>query len=286
MSKPMEFFDPPPIRYFGAKWQLAEWIIDQFPPHDLYVEPYCGGASVFFRKQPAAIEVLNDLNGDLVHFFDVLRTRTDEFVRAIELTPVSLAEYERSWEPTNDPLERARRFYIRSWQAFGSGGIKGKTGWRRQLSSNRGSSVTHDWARISGLWLGAMRLKQALLDRDNALAIIKRYDGPKTLFYVDPPYLLSARARSTNRYSHEMDEAAHRELASVLRAVSGAVILSGYDSALYRELYADWRCVSKTNTTNGNSRAVEYLWISPNADDLRRLPLFAAQQKEAADGTV
>lgn len=169
MGEAMKFFDPPPVRYFGSKWQLADWIIESMPPHMSYVEPYCGGASVFFRKAPSGLEVLNDLNGDVVNFFDMLRDHTDELVRLIDLTPFSRQEYERGFEPVDEALERARRFYVRSWQAFGSGGIEKPTGWRHQLNKNRGTGVTSEWSRLSGLFKGARRLKDAQIECLDAL---------------------------------------------------------------------------------------------------------------------
>lgn len=277
MVNAMKFFDPPPVRYFGSKWQLADWIIEQMPPHTSYVEPYCGGASVFFRKAPSALEVLNDLNGDVVNFFEVLRGRTDELVNQVDLTPFSRMEYERSFEPCDEPLERARRFYVRSWQAFGSGGILKPTGWRHQLNTARGTGVAQEWSRLSGLFKGAYRLKDAQIECRDALEIIQRYDTPETLFYVDPPYVLSARERKYDRYVHELTDGAHRQLAAALHQVQGMVMLSGYRSELYDELYGDWHCSTKTNTTNGNSTSVEYLWISPRANDLQRLPLFGSR---------
>ena len=269
----MNFFDTPLLKYFGGKWQMADFIIQLFPPHTSYIEPYCGGASVFLRKAPAVLEVLNDTNHDLINFFEMLRTRTDELVNALDLTPFSYEEYLRAYEPVEDPLERARRFYIRSWQSFGSGGSSHHSGWRRALSGKRFTSPDRDWSRLDGLWLSAKRLKEAQIDCLDALDCIRRYDQIDALFYVDPPYVLKSRKRSQKRYTHEMTDDDHRKLAEVLHQVKGMVILSGYPSELYQELYADWRHISKTNTTNGNSQSVEYVWISPNTDRARE-PLF------------
>lgn len=277
MTQSLKFFDPPPVRYFGSKWQLADWIIGQFPPHVSYVEPFCGGASIFFRKEPSGLEVLNDLNGDVVNFFEVLRRRTDELVREVDLTPFARTEYERSFEPCDDPLERARRFYVRSWQAFGSGGIAKPTGWRHQLNMNRGTGVAKEWSRLGGLYLGAQRLKAAQIECRDVLEIIERYDTEDTLFYIDPPYVLSARERKYERYVHEFSDDQHRQLANALHQVAGMVLLSGYQCPLYEELYGDWHVSTKTNTTNGNSTSIEYLWSNPNATDLARLPLFAQE---------
>jgi DNA adenine methylase len=273
MTEAMKFFDPPPVRYLGSKWQLADWIITQMAPHDIYVEPYCGSASVFFRKSPASLEVINDLNGDVVNFFDVLRDRTDELVRAIDLTPYSRREFERAYQPATDDLERARRFYVRSWQGFRGGGTTDPHGWSHRtqdLSRNNAS----DWSRLDGLLLGARRLKQAQIECRDALEVLQRYDTPATLFYVDPPYVLRSRRRAEKIYVFEFDNADHLALAEALHRVQGMVLLSGYKSALYDELYADWHCSSKTSTTNGNGTSVEYLWSNPQATDLSRLPLF------------
>lgn len=270
----MTFFDPPPLRWTGSKWQLADWIIGLLPPHELYCEPYAGGAAVFFRKWPSKIEVINDLSGDVVNFFKVLRERTDDLLRAIELTPYARSEYELAYEPAEDPLERARRFYVLARQSFGAFAGR-KTGWRTQRNWNRGMSLVGEWRRMEGLLMAAERLRDAQIECEEALAVIQRYDGPAAVFYVDPPYVLRTRSGGgRQRYVHEMSDDDHRALAATLHRIRGAALISGYDSDLYRELYADWRVVSKSATTNGNSSAMEYLWISPRADDLKRLPLF------------
>lgn len=259
----MQFFDPPPLRWTGSKWKLADWIIGQFPSHELYCEPYCGGAAIFFRKERSQIEVLNDLNGDVVNFFTVLRTRTAELIQAIDLTPYARAEYEMAFEPCTDPLERARRFYVLSRMSFGAYSGR-KTGWRTQRNRHRGTSITNEWKRLQGLLKGADRLKDAQIECDNALDVIRRYDSPRALFYVDPPYVYHTRSDGgRQRYVHEMTDDDHRALAEVLNNVQGMVLLSGYDSPLYRELYARWEVISKSTSTNGNGTAVEYLWISP-----------------------
>jgi DNA adenine methylase len=279
-GKAMKFFDVPPVRYMGSKWQIGEWVVDKFPPHTTYCEPFCGSAAVFFRKPPSQVEVLNDLNGEVIHFFDTLRNETEALIRAIELTPFSRQEYERSYQPTDDPLERARRFYVRSWQSFsGDGGLEKPTGWRHQNNARRGSIITKEWARLTGLWMGALRLKEAQLENRPALEVLKRYDSPQTLFYLDPPYVLKSRKRNIKRYAEEMVDDDHRRLAEALYPLKGCVLISGYDCALYRGLYKDWRCVTRSNTTNGKGAATEYLWISPNADDFARLPLWEKGEK-------
>lgn len=274
MGEALKLSDPPPLRYWGSKWLLSDWIVQHFTPHVTYVEPFCGGAAVFFRKDPAPVEVLNDLNGDVINFFDVLRARSDELIQAIDLTPFSRQEFERSFEPSEDSLDRARKFYVRSYQSFGAGGIARRTGWRHVIDDERRSTPAQDWNRLGGLEKAARRLKDASLECRDALWVIEHYDTPKSLFYVDPPYVLSSRNRSTGRYAVEMNDDQHRELADCLHQVQGAVIVSGYQSELYDEIYGDWQISTKLSKNNGNSYATEYLWSNPQATDLSRLPLF------------
>lgn len=274
--------DPPPLRYTGGKWLLADWIINQMPPHETYCEPFCGGAAVFFRKHPSKLEILNDLSGDIVNFFTVLRTRTEDLVRAIDLTPYSREEYELSYQPCEDELERARRFYVCCYQSFGSFSGR-RTGWRKMKNYKRGTSITSEWARLDGLLKAAARLKDAQIENRPAVEVLRDYDTPKTLFYVDPPYVYGTRSGGgRKRYVFEMTDDDHRQLANVLHQLEGAVILSGYQSELYAELYADWTVLTKTTTTNGNGSATEYLWMSPKAVALGALPLFDLRANSGA----
>lgn len=268
------FFATPPLRYVGSKWMLAEWIISHFPAHHVYVEPFVGSGAVFFRKHRSQIEVINDLDGELLNFFEVLRARTDELVFQIRWTPWSEAEYLKSFEPAEDPIERARRFYVSVWQSFASTPVY-QSGWRHQLSANQRSLVVNTWRRVDGLLAAANRLMDAQIACSPATEAIMKWDSPQTLFYVDPPYVKSVRSEgSRNRYRHEMDDSDHRALAAVLRSVEGMVILSGYDCPLYRELYGDWTRLEKTTTTNGNGSAIESLWLSPAVVSVEALPLF------------
>lgn len=267
----------PPLRYVGSKWMIAEWIIAQMPPHEHYVEPFVGSGAVFFRKHPSSIETLNDMDGELVNFFRVLRTQTDELVRAIELTPYARAEYELSLQPApvDDLLERARRYYVGVWQSFGSTLIY-RSGWQRQTTSRQRTNLPDTWNRLDGLLAAAARLKCAQIDARPALEIIRDYDSPDTLFYIDPPYVLDARSGGgRKRYRHEMTNEDHHELAAALHSIQGMALLSGYPSDLYDDLYRDWTHTTKTTTTIGNRSALEVLWINPRASSFNVLPLFA-----------
>jgi DNA adenine methylase len=266
----------PPVRYTGSKWRIASWVIGQFPEHKCYVEPFGGGASVLFCKNPSRQEVINDLNNDVVNFFSVLRTRPDELVQAILLTPFAETEYRDSYATGSitDALERARLFYVRSKMSFGSGEARWVTGWRYQKSDKRGKSITQEWSQVDHLYAAARRLKSVQIACSDYSIILQRFDSPETLFYVDPPYPASTRYENRDYYRHEMlEDAKHIEMAGRLNQVQGMVVLSGYDCPLYADLFAGWRKLEKPARTNGNHEAVECLWISPRCDDAR-MPLF------------
>lgn len=255
----------PALRYFGGKWRIAPWIIRQFPAHCTYVEPFAGGASVLLRKKPAQIEVYNDLDGDVVNFFRVLRDRPSEFLAVLALTPYSRAELDLAWEPAEDDVERARRLYIRAWQGRG-GATRWRTGWRRQQTLGNQPSVVSEWLRSEGLGPIIKRLRTVALENRPALDVIRDYDRPGTLFYLDPPYLWDVRGNrwTSQAYKHDQGEDAHhRELAEVLRGVRGMAIISGYPSPLYDELYEGWTKLTRTTMAEKAKKTTEVLWLSP-----------------------
>ena len=269
----------PAVRYYGGKWRIASWVIAQFPPHTCYVEPFAGGASVLLQKPPSKFEVLNDLNDDVITFFDVLRDRPEQLIRAILLTPYAREELRRAWtaEPTDNPVEKARRFYIRCWQSYGSGVGKSSTGWRFQIGTgdNSRASSIGSWNETEHLWAAAERLKQVQIEHDDAFKVIQRFDSVETLFYLDPPYVHSTRYHNSKGYSHEMTDSDHRQFAELVKSIKGFAIVSGYPSGLYDELFADWKCVSRESLDINGKAQTECLWLSPRATALNQLPLFA-----------
>src|SRR5438034_8973448 len=102
----------PILKYPGAKWHRAAWIVSHLPAHTVYVEPYCGSAAIFFSKEPSEHEVLNDLSSSIVNLFRIIRERGDELAAAIAMTPWSREDYEAAeleYHGTGDALEDARR---------------------------------------------------------------------------------------------------------------------------------------------------------------------------------
>lgn len=261
----------PALRYFGGKWSIADWIIGYLPAHECYVEPYGGSAAVLLRKPPATFEVYNDLDSAVVTFFRVLRRQPDELIRAINCTPWSREELAVSYaDDAPDDLERARRLYVQLWQAWHGHGHEQTSGWRYQRAAIARSTkyVIREWNQTAHLSAIAARLKLVQIEHDTAINVIQRYDHPGAVFYVDPPYVHVTRKRSDRRagsYKHEMDDADHRALAEALHACRGAVLLSGYTSPLYAELYGDWERVERVAIDNAGNRRTESLWLNPAA---------------------
>jgi DNA adenine methylase len=259
----------PILRYHGGKWMLAPWIISHFPEHRTYVEPYAGGASVLLRKSRSFAEIYNDLDGEIVQIFKVARDDGERLARALELTPFSRTEFQEAYHPTTDAVESCRRTIIRSFMGFGSDGVHSthRTGFRGR-SQRSGTTPAHDWTNYPDAFRSIIaRLQGVVLECKPALEVIAGYDSPATLHYVDPPYVHSTRKRvdAARGYRCEMTDDDHRELADLLKTVKGSVILSGYDSALYGELYAGWHRVEKTGPfADGAMERTEVLWISPN----------------------
>lgn len=270
-----------PVPYFGSKQRVAGWIATQLPPHAHYVEPFAGGLSVLLAKAPSAMETANDLDGELVTFWRVLRDRPAELIRACALTPHSRAELAATWQPVpdGDDLELARRIWCRLAQ--GRSGTLRNTGWRHYIDPAGSSTSMPDYMKAyrDRLAAAAERLAAVSLECLPALDIIAKYGRHEdVLLYVDPPYLGSTRGWGRN-YRHEMkNEGEHRELAAALEACRAAVVLSGYNSLLYDELYGGWHRAER-RTMTGNATAakerLEVLWSNR--------PLNGQQQALALD---
>jgi DNA adenine methylase len=237
----------PAFPYYGGKIRLAPWIASMMPPHRVFVETHAGSAAVLFAKAPAPHEVLNDIDGNVVNFFRVLREHEEQLVRACELTPYAREEYRLAdlADTSIDPVERARRFFIRVTQSFNAcGAAPGKrASWSNGM--RRGSSQATTVVTLVGrLREIANRLRPVVIENRDALTVVGVYDAPDAVLYVDPPYLPETRA-ATNKgrvreYAHEYTPADHARLAEVLRDCAATVLLSGYPSPMYAQLYEGW----------------------------------------------
>ncbi|TRW94919.1 DNA adenine methylase [Paracoccus sp. M683] len=191
------------IRYHGGKVLVAGKIIGLFPEHDCYVEPFGGGAAVLLAKQRSRLEVYNDLDGDMVTLFRVLRDKPDALAAAIALTPFARAEHQTGYQEASSDIERARRVLARSHFGHGSSGIHKRTGFRA-AGMRAGTLPVHGWASMpETVRVSAERMRGVVIEQRPAVQVMQAHDGPKTVHYVDPPYLPETRGRGKD-YRHEM----------------------------------------------------------------------------------
>lgn len=262
----------PALRYHGGKFRLAPWIIQFFPPHVCYVEPFGGAAGVLLRKPRSYAEVYNDLDSEIVNFFAVLRdpaTRA-RLIEAITLTPYARAEFELSYQDQDqDQVERARRTAVRATMGFGSSGAtKSSTGFRRDTRRSYGTAQ-HLWSRYpESLASIGERFEGVLIENNPAIEVMRYHDEPTTLHFVDPPYMPELRQMKTGQkyYRHEMTVAEHCELLDAVRELQGMVVLCGYPSAMYDKALAGWARHStsaRISARRGTAIREEKVWINP-----------------------
>jgi DNA adenine methylase len=275
----------PVLRYHGGKWKLAPWILQHFPPHKVYVEPFAGAASILMLKPRTAAEVYNDLNGEVVNLFRILRdpVRAEELRRQMELTPFARDELAQVWDAPLDDIDAARRLLVRSFLGRGSDSATRScmSGFSTLMSEERALP-----AAAFAKWQSAVpdfvaRLQGVVVENRPARDVIAAFDTANTLFYLDPPYVhssrtsLKGRGKKSHGYKHEMTDADHAELADQLHKVKGMVLLSGYATDLYDELYRDWRQVSTTHRAELGAKRTEVLWM--NARCAKALERMTAQ---------
>ncbi|BDI33458.1 DNA methyltransferase [Capsulimonas corticalis] len=251
------------------------------PPHRVYVEPYCGAASVLLQKPRAFGEVINDLDGEVVNLFRVLRepAAAKDLINAIRLTPFARAEFDTAYDRNIlDPVERARRLMVRSFMGFSSSasGKGSKTGFRSYAYRSYMTPAA-DWAGLpAALPAVVQRLRGVTIENRSAIELVQSHSTPETLLYCDPPYVRSTRSSlrwpGEKAYAHEMTDDDHRTMAAALSSSAAMVIVSGYRCDLYDEIFNNWiRCdragVIASNT--GSATRMESLWLNPAAAQAR-----------------
>lgn len=274
-----------PLKWFGGKCYLAKKIVSLFPPHMHYVEAYLGGAAVLLERDPnderlwvstkadkaGVSEIANDIHGDLMNFWRVLRDRHwfVAFIRQCQSTPMSRDVFEiagKMLEVADDPVERAWAFFVRCRQSR-AGSFKGFTSLTRNRTRRGINGNASEWlSAVEGLPAVHARLQPVVLENMPALDLIRREDTSHTLFYLDPPYLHETRA-TTDGYQHEMTVQDHRDLLDLIRACQGKVILSGYASPLYDDALRGWhrRMFDLPNNAAGGKskrRMQEVIWLN------------------------
>lgn len=262
----------PLIPYFGGKWKLAAWVVSYFPPHRVYVEAFGGAGSVLMNKEKSTVEVYNELNAEITNLFKIVRDpeTKKELARLLHLTPYSRNEWKACMEFSKNSIEQARRTMVAYIMSRHTGKVP-----------NRGSASfdlsTYDYQNpprafddfIKNLDLICERLRRVLIEEDDAFLISQRHDRKECLHYWDPPYLKSTRKDNQAAYLIDYSSSDyHKLIAKNAKLLKGMVIISGYNSPLYKELFEDdgWHRFTKM-TTDGSgakkkSKREESIWVN------------------------
>ncbi len=260
-----------PFGWYGGKYSHLDWLLPLLPKCHHYCEPFAGSGAILLNREPSPVETYNDLDGEVVNFFRVLRDNGETLVKSIGLTPFSREEFAIACklDPTVDSPERARRFYVRARQVrIGLAQTATLGRWANCKNTSRAgmSGVISRWlGAVEDLPIIAERLLRVQIENRPALQVIRLYDSPETLFYCDPPYIHDTRGDS-KAYGYEMTNGQHVELAETLNSVQGMVALSNYPCELMEQLYPapKWRKVvgeARTNHATKGKR-VEVLWTN------------------------
>ena len=258
------------LRWPGAKWRVADWIINTFPIHEVYCEPFFGSGAVFFSKHPSGTETINDIDGNLINLFRVVRDNAEKLAAAVEMTPYSRDEYSICHEYNENDVERARQFLVRTWQAFGGKTYSKAASW----AHDRTNTVFRPkyWCKLPDRILDMVeRLKMAQIENMDALELIGMYNRSNTLLYVDPPYLKSTRTQLHYECEFAKPEQ-HKELLQLCREHKGFCIISSYENDFYNDMLDGWEKRSMRTQTNCAGTAIETLYLNPACT--REMSLF------------
>lgn len=261
----------PPFGYFGAKQRLASQIIESLPPHNCWVEAFCGSSAITLAKSPAPIEVINDLDGEVTNVFEQLRNNSEALCRAVALTPYAREEFElaRFGPPATDALERARRFLVATMMTINSTIAKrGTCGFSYSQSFVRGGMEARvsRWVNLPERLLQVVeRFKRVRIEKKDARDVVRMFlDRPATLMYLDPPYFVK---REHGYVIDAKDEAFHRELLGLCTRSRAMILISGYHNKVYDSLLtkkSGWHSVRiaalTRDSTGKDYKRTEVLW--------------------------
>lgn len=254
----------PIIRWMGGKRRLAKTLLSRFPEHSCYVEVFAGGAALYFMREPADVEVVNDINGDLVNLYRVLQHHLEEVVRQFKWVLTSRQAYR--WMKDTRPetltdIQRAARFYYLQQNGFG-GKVTSRT-FGTATTTPPGLNLMRIEENLSAAHL---RLSETFVEQLDWRECMRRYDRPHTLFYLDPPYL------DTAGYGVDFPLSAYEEMAALLRTLKGKAIISLNDHPEIRRIFAGFpmEAVPIKYTVGGNGKSVArqeliiYSWQHPS----------------------
>lgn len=284
----------PPFGYYGAKQRIAARIVSSLPPHNAWVEAFCGSAAITLSKKPAPIEVINDLDGEIVNFFAQLRNHPKALCRAVALTPYAREEFyrARSQAETRSPLERARQFIVATNFAVNStvAGFHCGFSFSQSYSRSGREARVSRWYNLPERMAAVVeRLRNVRVENRDAREIMEMFlDRPATLIYLDPPYFVK---RSQGYAVDAKDETFHRDLLKLCTRSKAMILISGYHTDLYAAVLSKatgWqRSEIKTHTRDTSGQdypRTEVIWKNPaflKAERTGKVPIRLTKQEIA-----
>ena len=254
-----------PISYYGGKQTMLKYIRPLIPPHNLYCEPFAGGAPVFFDKDPVRINVINDLNSELINFYKVVVSHMNKLKKEISQTLHSRKQHSHALYIYNNPtffneIQRAWAVWVLSKESFSSilnaAFSVSKTQSKKPLKVQNAKLIFEN--NLQSL------LEQATIECDDAFKIINRYDTPDSLFFLDPPYV----GCNMGHYANMFNEQSLNQLLVLCSELKGKFILTMYPNQLIEEFASknNWIIVAidRVVTASINQRRKQKEWIVYN----------------------
>lgn len=262
------------FRYPGSKWRIAKWIIDFFPEHHSYLEPFAGSLAVLMNKPRSDIETINDLDGNVVNLFEWIKNDPEKLAYEIYFTPYSRKIYDEAFRTVpEDSLQKAVNFYVRLNMGYGFRTNGEKPGWKRDIQGRERAYASEEWKILPDRIIeAAERLRGVQIECRPAVEVIKSFNFANVLIYADPPYILSTRCKK--QYRFEMDDAEHEQLLTVLLEHKGPVLLSGYDNELYKKYLKEWHREETISRSQSGGKRQEILWMNFRPEEEKQLTLF------------
>lgn len=268
-----------PFRYYGGKVQIYDWLISHFPASFSFVDVF-GGSGVVALNVVGKYKriVYNDVDKNVVNFFKILRTRPDELISQIELTPVARDEHEESWLPTDNDVENARRFFVRMTQSFNNYGLGRKVSWLGASLESKRNRVQSVNTRVQSLYDVADRLKYIEVENKHFVDLIAKESHRNNFLFADPPYVNSTRCDSA--YKYDMTDEEHERLFHLLDESPSNALVCGHPSDLYADLYHHWHRHDYKITNcyvaqrGGDPTRTECVWIKNSRNPNHQAGLF------------
>ena len=254
------------LKYPGSKWNIAGQLVSMIPPHHSYVEPYFGSGAMLFNKPVSDIETVNDLDSDVTNLFRCIQQDSERLARLVMTTPYSREIYEKQFAPGHSCASRYQRaagFLVKCWQGYGYRTNGSRVGWKNDVQGRERAYALWNWYRLPD-WIIEIteRLRKVQIENRPALEVIRRFDYPNVFIYLDPPYVMGARAGKRKQYLHEMTDEDHEELLAFILKSNAKIMISGYESEMYDTYLKDWNKVYLQSCAEGGGSRTEVVWMN------------------------